>query len=152
MRTDNKQRLFEVMKKTNPDFNYFKEEKHNYDWGTSGKDNPDKINREINVELNKKRDENAYSAEEIKITKYIDSELEKIGLVDGVDFNRDQPQDAYGTKTERFGYLFWINKLKEKFGHTNIDSLLSKTNLDVQNPMVGSQVHGYILRNIRLKQ
>ena len=125
---------------------FVNEEKYKYDWGTFGKDNPDGINRNINVELNKKRDENKYTQEEIKIAQHIESELEKIGLVDGVDFNRDQSQDAYGTKTERFGYLFWINKLDAKFGHHNVDKLLSQTNLKVTNPYVGSSVHGYIMR------
>ena len=57
-----------------------------------------------------------------------------------------------GTKTPRFEFDFYIDKLLNKFGHANIDKLLAKTNLDVFNPMVGSHVHGYIIRRLRLKQ
>jgi hypothetical protein len=125
-------------------FNQFiNEEKYNYDLTKS---DPYYINRENNKEINKIRDENKYTQEERKIAQFIESELEKIGLVDGVDYNRDQPQDEYGTKTERFGYLFWIKKLDAKFGHHNVDKLLAQTNLKVTNPYVGSSVHGYIMR------
>lgn len=71
---------------------FVNEEKYNYDLTKS---DPDYINRENNKEINKIRDENKYTQEERKIAQFIESELEKIGLVNGVDYNRDQPQDVY---------------------------------------------------------
>jgi predicted kinase len=109
--------------------------------------------REINQMKNTRKYENAYTPEEKKEIVLIINELKKLGLVEGIDndYKLEHYQDAYGTKTPRFEFDFYINKLEEKFGHSNIDSLLAKTNLDVFNPMVGSHVHGYIIRRLRIK-
>jgi hypothetical protein len=130
-----KQRLFEMMEVVNPDF----------------KTSSDHF-REINQMKNARKEQNQYTTEEAKEIHVIENELEKLGLKNRVDFQIEPPQDQMGTKIPRFEFDFYIDKLKEKFGGTNIDNLLTKTNLDVFNPMVGSQVHGYIVRRLNLKK
>jgi membrane-bound lytic murein transglycosylase len=107
--------------------------------------------REINQEKNVNRQRNAYTDEEWDEIHAIQKELIKIGLQDYNDFRIEPAQDQMGTKTPRFEFDFYIKKLEEKFGHSDIDSLLAKTNLDVFNPIVGSYVHGYIIRRLRIK-
>ena len=107
-----------------------------------------KINNDINTEKNKRRELNRYTPEEWRIIDIIENILNKIGLKNNEDYQLDQPQDNYGTKSERFGFLFFINKLDKKFGHHNIDKLLNGTNLKVINPHVGGDVHNYIMRII----
>jgi hypothetical protein len=122
--------------------------KYNYDLSD---DHIDNINRKNAVEINSKRDENKYSSEEYEQINYIRQRLESIGLINGIDYNLDVPQNSYRTKTERFGFLFWIKKLDKKFGHHDVDSLLKNTNLIVTNPFVGGQAHGFIQRTINIK-
>jgi hypothetical protein len=128
---NSKQRLFEMMEAVNTDFR-------------SSTD----ITREINQEKNANRDANRYTPEEAKEIDAIESELSRLGLTNNVEYNVQAPQDEMGTKNPRYEFLFWIKKLNDKFGHANIDKLLANTNLIVQNPQVGSAVHGYILRNL----
>jgi hypothetical protein len=135
MKNFGKQRLFEMMEVINSDF----------------KTSSDHF-REINQEKNARRETNRYTTEEAKEIHVIENELEKLGLENRVDFSVEPPQDQMGTKMPRFEFDFYIDKLKEKLGSTNIDSLLTKTNLDVLNPMVGSAVHGYIVRRLNLKK
>ena len=134
MKNFGKQRLFEMMEVVNPDF----------------KTSSDHF-REINQMKNARRESNRYTTEEAKEIHVIENELEKLGLKNRVDFQIEPPQDQMGTKIPRFEFDFYIDELKEKFGNTNIDSLLAKTNLDVFNPMVGSAVHGYLIRRLRIK-
>ena len=110
--------------------------------------------REINQMKHLNKSKNEYTPEEKKEIAVIIQELKKLGLIEGIehDYRIEPYQDQMGTKTPRFEFDFYIDKLLNKFGHANIDKLLAKTNLDVFNPMVGSHVHGYIIRRLRLKQ
>ncbi len=125
MKKYDKQRLFEMMGNLNEDF----------------KTSIDHF-REINQMKHANRKVNEYTPEEWNEIKKIESELTKLGLVNGEDYKLELPQDQMGTKIPRFEFRFFNN---------NIDSLLAKTNLDVYNPQVGSRVHGYVLRKLRLK-
>jgi hypothetical protein len=125
MKKYDKQRLFEMMGNLNEDF----------------KSSSD-VFREINQEKNANRETNKYTPEEWNEIKKIEDELIKLGLVNDKDYKLELPQDQMGTKIPRFEFRFFNN---------DIDSLLAKTNLDVYNPQVGSQVHGYVLRKLKLK-
>lgn len=110
--------------------------------------------REINQMKHLNKSKNEYTPEEKKEIAVIIQELKKLGLIEGIehDYRIEPYQDQMGTKTPRFEFNFYINKLEKKFGHSDIDNLLAKTNLDVFNPMAGSYAHGYIIRRLRLKQ
>jgi hypothetical protein len=124
MKKDNKQRLFEVMEVVNPDF----------------KTSSDHF-REINQMKNARKEATRYTSQEKVEISAIENELAKVGFKRD-EYQLESSQDAYGTKTPRFEFRFYTD---------DIDTLLNKTNLDVYKPIVGSQVHGYILRKLRIK-
>ena len=100
MKKNNKQRLFEVMEAVNSDF----------------KTSSDHF-REINQIKNDRKKETAYTSEEnIEIGEII-NELKKIGLEEGSDndYWLEKAQDQMGTKTPRFEFRFFINKLKDAY-------------------------------------
>ena len=99
--------------------------------------------REINQMKHARAKENAYTDIELREISQIEVNLEKLGLKKGEDYKIELPQDQMGTKIPRFEFRFYRN---------DIDNILSKSNLEVSNPNVGSQVHGYILRNLRIKR